>query len=67
MGYFSPRSAQTGIKCPQCDHNLEIRRSCHEVHMRCPRCNRDYPLKDYINNADSAMESFLENVYLDRI
>lgn len=63
----APREKETTIKCPKCDKNLLIKRSCREVHMHCPHCSVDYPLNDYINQADEAMELFLENVYFDRI
>lgn len=67
MAYFAPRSAPTTVTCPQCGGKLDIGRSCTEVHMRCPECKKDFPLKDFIDKADKSMEEFLENVYLDRI
>lgn len=67
MGYFAPRDAETSLDCPVCGSKLHISRSCHEVHMRCPHCSNEFPLKDYIGKADQAMENFLENVYCDRI
>lgn len=67
MSYFAPREAQTTIPCPNCNKNLEIARSCHEVFMRCQNCRGKWPLKDFIQNADQAMEEFLENVYCDRM
>lgn len=67
MGYFPPRDAGTTLDCPDCGGKLHICRSCQEVHMRCPQCGREYPLRDYIGKADKAMEDFLENVYVDRI
>lgn len=67
MPYFPPRAANTTLKCPNCNHNLDITRSCKEVHMHCPACKKDYPLDKFIAQADDAMEKFLENVYFDRI
>lgn len=67
MAYFSPRNAETTLPCPECGHRLQISRSCHQVQMSCPACRKDFPLRDFINRADSAMEQFLENVYCDRI
>lgn len=67
MGYFAPREAQTSLPCPQCSEKLEIARSCHEVYMRCGHCRKIWPIKDYIQKADSIMEQFLENVYCDRM
>ncbi|MDO5536673.1 MAG: dual CXXC motif small (seleno)protein [Desulfovibrionaceae bacterium] len=67
MGYFPPRQAQTTLPCPHCQQAMLVERSCHEAHMRCPSCNRVYPLQDYIRKADSAMEEFLDRCYLDRL
>lgn len=67
MSYFAPRDKETTLSCPHCGGKLHICRSCHEVFMQCPACKRRYPIKDYIANADGAMEDFLENVYCDRI
>jgi hypothetical protein len=35
--------------------------------MHCPACKAQFPLQDYIRQADEAMEHFLENVYCNRI
>lgn len=67
MSFFGPRDAETSLPCPACGAPLHIERSCHEVRMRCPACGAQFPLKDFIGNADDAMERFLENVYCDRI
>ncbi len=67
MAYFSPRKAETTLACPACGGKMEIRRSCLEVHMGCPSCGKDYPLKEFIGQSDKAMDDFLDNVYLDRI
>ena len=64
---FAPREAQTTLACPLCSANLKIRRSCGEVWLECPCCGHKFPLKDFIAIADSAMEEFLENLYVDRI
>lgn len=34
--------------------------------MKCPACNREFPLVDFINEMDEKMENFLQNVYMDR-
>lgn len=67
MACFAPRDAETTLACPNCGDKLHITRSCRDVTMRCPACGAEYPLKDFISNADQAMEHFLENVYFDRI
>ncbi len=67
MGYFAPREAITTLPCPACGERLSIIRSCRNVQMHCPGCKLDFPLKDFISQADVAMEDFLENVYCDRI
>ena len=67
MSFFGPRDAETSLPCPACGAPLHIERSCHEVRMRCPACGTQFPLKDFIGNADDAMERCLENVYCDRI
>uniref|UniRef100_UPI003A93EE9C dual CXXC motif small (seleno)protein n=1 Tax=Desulfovibrio porci TaxID=2605782 RepID=UPI003A93EE9C len=55
------------LVCPRCGARLHIGRSCHEVHMYCPACKAQFPLNEYISQADEAMERFLENVYCDRV
>lgn len=67
MAYFPPREKETTIKCPKCQENLRVVRSCREVRMVCPKCRSSGPLSDYINQADEALEEFMENVYVDRI
>lgn len=67
MAYFAPREAQTTLSCPKCGETLEIARTCHEVYMRCKVCQGKWPLQDFIQKADAAMEQFLENVYCDRM
>lgn len=67
MGYFPPRAAETGVSCPVCGKNMKIERGCQSVWMHCPACNQKYPIKDFIDKADAAMENFLENVYCDRM
>ena len=67
MSCFAPRQAQTTIPCPHCKKPLAIERSCRSARMRCPSCQKTYPLRDYIARADKAMEDFLDNCYVDRI
>ena len=67
MSFFAPREAKTNLECPACRNKLHICRSCHEVFIKCPVCGKNYDLKEMINQADEAMEKFLENVYMDRI
>mgnify|MGYP006898308926 CR=1 FL=1 len=46
MSYFAARQAQTTLSCPECDHKLEIARTCHEAFMRCPFCGKPLVLND---------------------
>ena len=46
---------------------LLVVRRCRSAHMACPRCRKEYPLEDYIQKADKAMEDFLDNCYIDRL
>lgn len=67
MSYFSAREARTTVPCPNCGADLYIKRSCLNVAMCCKQCEKSYPLRQFIDKADNAMEVFLENVYMDRI
>ena len=67
MAFFAPRDVKTTLVCPTCGAPLHIARTCHEVYMHCPACKAQFPLQDYIRQADEAMEHFLENVYCNRI
>ena len=67
MAFFAPRDVKTTLVCPTCGAPLHIARTCHEVYMYCPACKAQFPLQDYIRQADEAMEHFLENVYCNRI
>lgn len=67
MAFSAPRDVETTLVCPTCGTCLHIARTCHEVFMRCPACKAEFPLQDYIRQADAAMEHFLENVYCNRI
>ena len=63
-GSFSrARKVQTTVCCKHCGMPLFIERSCHEVHMFCPKCGKAFPLSEYIALADEAMEEFLSSVY----
>ena len=67
MAFFAPRDVKTTLVCPTFGAPLHIARTCHEVYMHCPACKAQFPLQDYIRQADEAMEHFLENVYCNRI
>ena len=67
MAFFAARDAETTLACPRCGARLHNARTCHEAYMRCPACKAQFPLNDYISQADEVMERFLENVYCDRI
>lgn len=67
MSLFAPRDAETSLKCRQCGALLHIARTCHEVYMHCPACHARHDLKEFISQADAAMEKFLENVYCNRM
>ena len=67
MSFFGSRDAETTLECPECGQPLHIARSCHQVFMHCPACEARYPLQRFIQQADAAMENFLENVYVDRV
>ena len=67
MAFFAPRDVKTTLVCPTCGAPLHIARTCHEVYMHCLACKAQFPLQEYIRQADEAMEHFLENVYCNRI
>lgn len=61
------RKVQTTVRCKHCNTPVFIERSCHEVHIFCPTCKKNFSLSEYIAHADEAMEHFLEGVYCDRM
>ena len=61
------REAQTSLSCPACGKKLKIARTCHKAYMVCPSCGQTFPLRDFIEKADEAMEDFLNNCFIDRI
>ena len=67
MAYFAARDVETTLLCPSCRQHLHIARTCHEAYMHCPACGRRYALRDFVAQADEAMEEFLENLYVNRI
>ncbi|MBQ7456100.1 MAG: hypothetical protein IJS54_00605 [Desulfovibrio sp.] len=67
MAYFAKREQVTTLPCPDCAKPLTIARSCFEVFMLCPNCQKRFPLKPFIKQSDAAMEEFMENVYCNRI
>lgn len=67
MGYFPAHEAKTTLSCPRCGGKMDIVRACHEAHMHCPSCGGNFPLKNFIEQADEAMEAFLDTCYLDRL
>lgn len=67
MSFFAKRDVQTSLLCPLCQGHLHIARTCHEVFIRCPKCEKTFPLKCFIAQADETMEQFLEGLYVSRI
>ncbi|MBQ7607444.1 MAG: hypothetical protein IJU76_05690 [Desulfovibrionaceae bacterium] len=67
MSYFTKRDEETTLPCPHCKKPLHIARTCHEVFMHCPECQKRYTLQTFISQADSVMEEFMNNVYCDRV
>lgn len=67
MSFGSPREAQTTLPCPLCAQPLLVTRSCFEVQMYCPHCKKNFPVDDFVRRMDDALESFMENVYCNRI
>lgn len=69
MAFFfsAPREARTTLECPNCGEALDIRRTCHEAYMQCPACGKQYPLTPFIPRMDEAMETFLEQLFADRV
>ncbi len=63
----SPRHTETTIKCHECSGILHAERSCHEVYLRCTKCNAVRPVQEYIRDMDDALEQFMENVFCDRV
>lgn len=63
----SSHQAQTTIPCKECGQTLIVARTCHRVYMHCPKCDKKFPLNDYISKMDEALEKFMENVYCDRV
>lgn len=68
MGFFSAtRQARTTLACPGCGHSLDIRRTCHEAYMQCSACNSEFPVAPFIPQMDDVMETFLEQLFADRV
>ena len=68
MGFFSAaRQARTTLPCPDCGQALDIRRTCHEAYMQCSACRKEFPLTPFIPRMDEAMETFLEQLFVDRV
>ncbi len=67
-GAFSrQRGVQTTIPCHKCGEPLRCERTCHEVYMRCEKCNERFEAAEYIPEMDDAMEDFMSAVYCDRV
>lgn len=65
--FSAPRAAQTTLACPRCEGALDIRRSCHEAYMYCPACRQQLALTPFIPHMDDIMETFLEQLFTDRV
>lgn len=61
------RSCQTTIPCRSCQTPISAERSCREVTLRCTGCGARFQLKDYIQQMDEALETFLSQAFCDRI
>ena len=58
MGFFSAaRQARTTLPCPDCGQALDTRRTCR----------KEFPLTPFIPRMDEAMETFLEQLFVDRV
>lgn len=67
LSYSRARKAETTIECRDCAGKLNAERTCHEVYLRCTECNKVTPVQEYIHEMDDALESFMENVFCDRV
>lgn len=61
------RKAETTVLCKKCKTRLFIERTCHEVHMFCPTCQKKAELAEYVSQTDDVMEDFMSQVYCDRM
>jgi ribosomal protein L32 len=65
--YSRARQAQTTIVCRECGGTLRAERTCHDVYLRCTACNKVTQVQEHIDEMDEALESFMENVFCDRV
>lgn len=61
------RERDTSMDCLNCGAKVTVRRSCLSVSLHCKSCGANFPAEKYIHCMDDAMESFMENVYCNRI
>ncbi len=61
------RSVQTTIPCDKCQKPLTAQRGWREVMLRCTACGASFPVSQFSQRMDEALEDFLESVYCDRM
>lgn len=57
----------TTMPCRACGRHVEARRTCFQVYLHCPDCGAQFPVEDYLQCMDEALEEYLGSVYCDRI
>ncbi len=55
------------LRCRRCRTPLELRRSCTAVTLRCGACGAEYPLADFRERIDEAVEESLADIPCDRL
>ncbi len=63
----APRTAATTVPCHRCRSPLTAKRDCAHVSLHCASCKKDFDLREYVQEMDPALESFLEAVNVDRV
>ena len=48
------------MKCKECSAELEVKRQCRRVRMRCTGCNREYQIHEVAQDLDPETEKILE-------
>ncbi len=55
------------LRCRRCRTPLELRRTCTAVTLCCRACGAEYPVADFRERIDEAVEESLADIPCDRL
>lgn len=53
--------------CKQCGRELDFCRACQRIYLYCSHCDRQFDIRDYLDDLPEAVEEAAAMIPMDRI